>query len=524
MALEQKLHLKLAQRLVMTPTLQQAIKLLQLSRLELEQTLAQEVQTNPVLELLDEAPSADEEAAAGLEAGVEPEAAADERPASEDGVSGPPDLAGAPGDGGDAPPADDAVAGASAEAAETSADAFGEVDLDALFTNYLHDSPTVGSTWEDPEEGGPLENSPAPVASLYDALSAQLGMLDLSPAERAVCDFVVGNLDPDGYLRLAEAEIAAQLGAPPELVAAAIAAVQRLEPAGIGARDLRECFLLQIDRREWGEAGAVAALARRIVATGLDDLLHQRWDAIVQRFAVSRDEIRAVLEVIRHLDPRPGVALGPSDNAAVEPDVFAAKVGEGWRISLNDEGLPRLRLSQRYVRLLQSRSLDGETSGYLRERMRAALWFLRSVEQRQNTIVRVSDAIVRRQREFLEHGITHLRPLVLRDIADDIGMHESTVSRVVANKYIATPRGVYPLKFFFHSAISHAVDGDISSVVVKERIKELIADEEPRKPLSDARVARQLNRLGIRIARRTVAKYREELGIPSSEHRRRTLR
>jgi RNA polymerase sigma-54 factor len=186
--------------------------------------------------------------------------------------------------------------------------------------------------------------------------------------------------------------------------------------------------------------------------------------------------------------------------------------------------MPRLRISPRYLRLLQNRNLEVEAKGYLRERMRSALWFLRSVEQRQSTIMKVSEAIVRRQEEFLERGLSHLRPLVLRDIADDIGMHESTVSRVVANKYMATPRGVFPLKFFFHSSISHAVQGDISSLVVKERIRALIAEEEPRRPLSDARVARQLNRLGIRIARRTVAKYREELGIPSSEQRRRVLR
>ena len=524
MALEQKLHLKLAQRLVMTPTLQQAIKLLQLSRLDLEQTLGQEVQTNPVLELVEDSPPAEDEGGATPEPSLEAEPG-DEHSPHDDVGGATSDGTFAAGDGGDGSRADEMALPGAQETAEPPTDAFGEVDLDALFANYLHDSPTLSSTWDDGEDGGgPLENTPMPVASLYDSLRAQLGLFDLAPQLRAICDFVVGNLDPDGYLRLAEDAIATQLGVSQASVAEAIAVVQRLDPPGIGARDLRECFLLQLDRREWGHDAALAARARLVVADGIDDLLHQRWDALVHRFGISKDEIRGLLEIVRRLDPRPGVALGPNENSVVEPDVFATKVGDTWRISLNDEGLPRLRLSARYVRLLQSRGLDGETSGYLRERMRAALWFLRSVEQRQNTILKVADAIVRRQRDFLEHGLTHLRPLVLRDIADDIGMHESTVSRVVANKYISAPRGVFPLKFFFHSAISHAVDGDISSVVVKERIKELIADEEPRKPLSDARVARQLNRLGIRIARRTVAKYREELGIPSSEHRRRTLR
>jgi RNA polymerase sigma-54 factor len=519
MALEQKLHLRLAQRLVMTPTLQQAIKLLQLSRLELEQTLSQEVQVNPVLELVEETPAEEESAAAGSEPAAEPGegeevAGAGEPPAPVE----EPDTAGRAASGEEAP-----AAGGEEAAPETQADAFGEVELDALFTNYLHDSPAAASSWEDGEEA-PLDNSPAPEASMYDALVAQLGLLDVPTELRAICDFVVGNLDPDGYLRVTDDEIAGQLGVTAEAVREAVAWVQKLEPAGIGARNLRECFLLQLDRVEWQSDGAPVALARRLVDESLDDLLHQKWDRIMQRYDVARDEIRGMLDVIHRLDPRPGVALGPGDNTVIEPDVVATKLGDSWRISLNDEGLPRLRLSSGYVRMLQSRGLDGETSGYLRERMRAALWFLRSVEQRQNTIVRVADAIVRRQREFLDHGLTHLRPLVLRDIADDIGMHESTISRVVANKFIATPRGVFPLKFFFHSAISHAVEGDISSVVVKERIKELIAGEEPRRPLSDARVARQLNRLGIRIARRTVAKYREELGIPSSEQRRRTFR
>ena len=521
MALEQKLHLKLAQRLVMTPTLQQAIKLLQLSRLELEQSLGQELQTNPVLELVDEVPAADDEGGATSE--PELETAPGDYGTAQDDSAGPTEEAGAGSDDGAGDRLDEVAAPAGQEAAESAGDALGDVDLESLFTNFLHDSPSAGAVWDDTDES-PFENSPTPVASMYDSLAVQLGLCDIPRELRPICDFVIGNLDPDGYLRLPEADIAAQLGVAPERVAAAIALVQQLEPAGIAARDLRECFLLQLDRNEWEPDGALVPLARRVVADALDDLLHQRWDSIVHRFDISKDDIRGMLEVIRRLNPRPGVSLGPNENAVIEPDVTAVKSGDVWRISLNDEGLPRLRLSSRYVRLLQSRTLDGETSGYLRERMRAALWFLRSVEQRQNTIARVADAIVRRQREFLDHGLSHLRPLVLRDIADDIGMHESTVSRVVANKFIATPRGVFPLKFFFHSAISHAVDGDISSVVVKERIKELIAAEEPRKPLSDARVARHLNRLGIRIARRTVAKYREELGIPSSEHRRRTLR
>ncbi len=489
----------------MTPTLQQAIKLLQLSRLELEQVLAQEVQANPLLEMNDEPPAEEEAAAAEEEA--------------DEGTSGGEGMADDEQAAGEAP----ATAEPPQDEAQPPDEAFREVELEALFSNYLHDGPSVAPAWEETEEYS-LDNSPAPTRSMFEDLSAQLHLLQVTPEINALCEFIIGNLDPDGYLRTADEEMAQQLGVSAEKFCEAVATVQRLEPAGIGARSLQECFLLQLERLPLESQAELVDLTRRVVAEAFDDLLHQRWDRLVQRFGVGRERIRNILEVLHRLDPRPGAQLGPNENVAVEPDVVVTRFDDGWRIALNDDGLPRLRISGRYLRMLQNRGLEGDARGYLRERMRSALWFLRSVEQRQSTIARVATAIVRRQEEFLEKGLPHLRPLVLRDIADDIGMHESTVSRVVANKYLATPRGVFPLKFFFHSAISHAVDGDISSVVVKERIRELIEQEDPSRPLSDARVARQLNRLGIRIARRTVAKYREDLGVPSSEQRRRALR
>ncbi len=503
MALEQKLHLRLAQKLVMTPTLQQAIKLLQLSRLELEQELTQEVQANPLLEMVEESPAEEEVAAQPAEDGKDEEAATgDELPGgavtAETGGGDEPELA-------------------------RESDPFSQIEIEALFSNYLHDTARVPSTWEDEEEA-PLENSPAPEASMFEALCQQVHLASVEPQLAFVCEFIIGNLDPDGYLRTPEHELASQLGVPVQRVAEALGIVQGLDPAGIGARSLQECLVLQLARHPDAGHGIAVHLAARLVAEAWDDLLHQRWDRISDRLRTDRDRLRDALDVIRALDPRPGARLGPNANSFLEPDVIVTKADGTWKVTLNDEGMPRLRLSPHYQRLLASRRGDSATSLYLRERMRAALWFLRSVEQRQSTVMRVSEAIVSRQSEFLERGLPYLRPLVLRDIADDIGMHESTVSRVVSNKYMATPRGVVPLKFFFHSAISHAVDGDISSVVVKERIRALIGAEDPQRPLSDARVARQLNRLGIRIARRTVAKYREELGIPSSEQRRRALR
>jgi RNA polymerase sigma-54 factor len=493
MGLEQRLQLRLAQKLVMTPTLQQAIKLLQVSRLELEQALTQEVQTNPLLELVEEQSAEQELVAAqtGEGKGADGELGSEGVGAVEEGEPAP--------------------------------ESYREMELEALFANYLQDSPSVAATWEDEEEA-PLANTPAPEQSLFAALTAQLGLLELDEQRRRVCEFIVGNLDSDGYLRTGEAELAEQLGVSVEEVGAALATVQALDPPGIAARSLQECFTLQLERIPTADSPQLLDLAKRIVKEGFDDLLHQRWPRLLKRFDITSDELRAVLDLIRRLDPRPGNQLGPMDTTTVVPDLEVRKVDGEWRVILNDDGLPRLRLSPRYVKLLQERSVDGQTASYLRERMRAALWFLRSVEQRQSTILKVAEALVRRQQQFFEVGVAGLRPLVLRDIADDVGIHESTVSRVVANKFIATPRGVYPLKFFFHSSISHALEGDISSVAVKERIRELIQAEDPEHPLSDARVARQLNRQGIRIARRTVAKYREELGIPSSEQRGRLLK
>lgn len=495
MPVNQKPSLKLSTKLLMTPALQQAIKLLQLTRLELEQVLRQELEANPILELAEEAEIEEQVETAGEEAGGEAAGLA--------GASAPEHSNGEGGEEGEIAP--------SAQ----------EVELSALFANDLHDIPPHSEPWVDEDEPDPLANLPNPEPSFFDALADQLRLLPVPRELFPLCEFLIGNLEPDGYLRTPLAELAAQVGAPREVMEQALQWVQKLDPPGIGARDLRECLLLQLARVP--APGPEERLARAIVEEAFPLLLQQEWQAVAERFGVGLEEVRRALEVLRKLPAHPGSLLGASSNTAVEPDVIVKKVGGRWVVELVDDNLPEVHLSPRYLRLLQARGVDRETQAFVRERLRQAVWFLRAVEQRHNTILRVAEAIVRRQEAFFEHGLQYLRPMVLRDVADEIGMHESTVSRVVQGKFMATPRGVLPFKFFFHSALSHALAGDVSSVAVKEKIRELILGEDPAHPLADARIARLLNRQGIRIARRTVAKYREEMGIPSSEIRKRGL-
>lgn len=500
MPVNQKPSLKLSQKLLMTPALQQAIKLLQLTRLELEQVLRQELEANPLLELAEDVELEEQEETAAAEAVGAP--ATTEEPAT-------PEL-----------PAPERANGDGNEEVET-APSFEEVELSALFANDLHDVPPLGDPSFDEEELDPLFNLPNPEPSLADALIDQLRLLPVPPELSPLCEFLIGNLENDGYLRTPLPDLAAQVGVSVETLEEALRWVQMLDPAGVGARDLRECLLLQLERLS--KPTEDERLAKAIVEEAFGLLLAQDWQAMAARFGVSMERLRRALEVLRKLPAHPGALVGASGSTTIEPDVVVKKVGGRWVVELVDDNLPQVHLSPRYLQLLQNPTADPQTQAFVRERMKQALWFLRAVEQRHSTILRVAETIVRRQEAFLEHGIQYLRPMVLKDVADEIGMHESTVSRVVQAKYMATPRGVFPFKFFFHSGLSHALEGDVSSVAVKEKIRELIENEDPARPLADARIARLLNRQGIRIARRTVAKYREEMGIPSSEVRKRGL-
>ncbi|MFL6193108.1 MAG: RNA polymerase factor sigma-54 [Thermoanaerobaculia bacterium] len=484
MALEQKLSLKLAQKLVMTPSLQQAIKLLQMTRMELETLLTQELVENPVLE--------------------EPELSDDDAPREEEASLVP-----------EAPPNGKDEVLNHTESMEN-------IDLDAYFGDYW-EGPGASSMMEEREEP-PIENSLSREPDLYDHLLWQLHMAEVTPRMREICELIIGNLNPDGFLvatpeEIREMGVAEERRYTMEEVEEALCIIRHFDPPGVAAVDLRESLLLQMDLKEVPQD----SLARRMIFEAWDLFLRRQFPAVAKKLGVELPELEEALEQVRTLETHPGRRFNTDRPHYIEPDVFVRRVGEEYVIQLNDDGLPRLRVSRSYRRMLQTMRSEGrqtEAQQFIKDKIRSAVWLIKSLDQRQRTIYKVAASIVRQQREFLDQGIEHLRPMVLRDVAEDIGMHESTVSRVVSNKYIHTQRGLFPMKFFFHSGIDREYGDNISSLTVKRKIEQLIQSEDPKRPLSDSELMRILNREGIQIARRTVAKYRDELSIPSSTDRK----
>jgi RNA polymerase sigma-54 factor len=353
--------------------------------------------------------------------------------------------------------------------------------------------------------------------TLQEHLQWQLQLSTFPDAERAVASWILGNLDDDGYLRATLEEIARQAGVDEELAAATLKRVQALDPPGVAARDLRECLLLQLDALRLEDP-----LVRRIVDQHLPQLEKRDLRGIARDLGATIEEVAVAADVVAQLEPRPGRPFGGDEPIYIVPDIYVHKIGDDYHIVMNEDGLPKLRINRLYRDVLaKSREVGKETRDYVQDRVRSAMWLIKSIHQRQRTIYRVMESIVRHQREFFDRGIAHLRPLNLRDVADDIGMHESTVSRVTTNKYAHTPQGIFELKYFFNSSINR-VDGDaIASESVKEKIRQLISRENPRDPLSDQKLAEVLKAANIDIARRTVTKYREAMNILSSTKRRR---
>ncbi|MEK7283192.1 MAG: RNA polymerase factor sigma-54 [Acidobacteriota bacterium] len=482
MALEQKLHLRMTQKLIMTPSLQQAIKMLQMTKLELQGEITQELTENPLLEELQDGTSdAEKTEAETAEVAAQAESEAPEVPDK-----------------------------------DAERDSFEEIDYESYFQDYMDLSYRPQAPSEE-IEAPPLENILSKPQSLSDHLLWQLDMGVVPARQKEIARAIIGNLDEAGYLAASLEEIAGMGPYPIEEIERALHLVQELDPPGVGARDLKECLLIQLSFHDME-----GTPAETIVKDHMGLLQGRKFKELAQALGCSLDEVMHYVDTIRHLDPKPGKKYNAGSNHYVIPDVYVLKVDKGYTIVLNEEGLPRLRISSFYRRMIDRNNLEvtRETREYVREKFRSAFRLIKSLEERQRTIYKVARSIVKYQQGFLDFGYEHLRPLILKDVADDIGMHESTVSRVVNHKYMHTPRGLYEMKFFFHSGISSTQGQDVSSLTVKERIKKVVGEEESQRPLSDAAIVQILSNEGLRIARRTVAKYREELRIPSSNERR----
>jgi RNA polymerase sigma-54 factor len=361
-----------------------------------------------------------------------------------------------------------------------------------------------------------LENTLAARTTMEQQLLWQLEMSDTSPLKMEIGRTIIGNFDEEGYLTVDVDELAEMGSWPAAAVESALKWVQKLDPPGVAARDLRECLLLQLEHLD-----ASQTLAYRIVDEHLDLLIARAHSDIARRCRVKPVEVEAAVELIQSLNPKPGTVYETEPSRYIVPDVTVVKDGDTYRVVLNEDGLPRLRISRLYRQMLRrGGEVPKETSQYLHTKLKSALWLIKSFAQRQHTIQLVAESIVKHQLAFFEGGLKELRPLVLRDVADDIEMHESTVCRVVNGKFMSTPQGILEMRFFFHSSLAHSSGSEVSSVSVKENIRKLIAAEDAQRPLSDARIATALKESGLHIARRTVAKYREAMRIGSSKFRR----
>jgi RNA polymerase sigma-54 factor len=455
-ALELKQHLKLAQQLIMTPQLQQAIKLLQLSRLELQDYITTELQQNPLLE-------------------VDATRVRDETP----------------------------------EAASQ------RQELKQRWEAYLETYGQDNIPYYEDEERPSLESTTTKPEGLMDHLVWQLRLNDFTDKERRIGLFIIGNLDNNGYLPMDTPTICQETDATPEEVEAVLARVQQFDPPGIAARDLKDCLKIQAR-----QLGLEDTLVWRIIEDHLSDLQTKNYHKIAQDLSSTVDEVAQAARIVTNLEPRPARDYSDDPPQYIVPDVYVVKLEGEYVVLLNEEDIPVLKFNREYQGMMKSNCMSKLARDYLSDCYKSAQWLMKSIQQRQNTLIKVTESIVKFQRDFLDHGIAHLKPLVLRDVADDVGMHESTISRVTSNKYVHTNQGTFELKFFFNSGISKSDGSFVASQSVKNEIENIIKGEDPRHPLSDQAIALLLKQKGLTIARRTVAKYRELLGILPSNQRK----
>jgi RNA polymerase sigma-54 factor len=470
-------QMKLTQTLRMTPQLQQAIKLLQLSRLELESAVRTELEENPILEETMDLKEEDFERVKQAEAEVSP---------------------------GEAPEVQDAQNPQKQD----------EFEWESYLDNqYKPPNQNLGGN----EEIMNYENVISTQQGLHDYLLWQAKMFGFNDEELALAELLINYIDDDGYILTPLEEIAASEGVTVEELEDVLKFVHEFDPPGVGARNLKECLLIQAKALEEDTNDLV-----NILNNHLKDLEKKNYEGIAKAMGRELSEIVDLCKIIYQMDPKPGRAYAPQDTQYVTPDVYVYKVGDDYMVSLNEDGLPRLKISNFYRNMLKSAD-NKSTQEYIQEKLKSAVWLIKSIHQRQRTIYKVTDSIVKHQRDFLDKGAGYLKPMVLRDIANDIGMHESTVSRVTTNKYVHTPQGIFELKYFFNSGIS-TTDGDaMASESVKLKIKELIQKEDPKDPFSDQKIVELLKAEGIQIARRTVAKYRDMLRILPSSRRKKII-
>lgn len=483
MAMNLKMSMKLSQQLRMTPQLQQAIKLLQLSRVELEAEVRKELVENPVLEevvdTVDDDPARKGQMADDIQQPTTETAPADNDPRKQDEFE---------------------------------------------WENYVESNYKTATNMAGggSDEIMNYENIISTEQTLKDHLYWQMNLYGFNDEEEALASIIINYINDDGYLRVPFEEMAAEEeGIEAKDLEEILPFIQEFDPPGVGARDLKECLLIQAKHLQEDTHDLV-----HIINNHLSDLEKKNYPAIAKAMELDMEVVIELCKIILSMDPKPGRIFVSNDTHFITPDVYVYKVGEEYVVSLNEDGLPRLRVSNLYKNLLQQeknleKSANKDTQDYIQDKLRSAIWLIKSIHQRQRTIYKVTESIVKHQTEFFEKGAAHIKPMILKDIANDIGMHESTVSRVTTNKYVHTPQGIYELKYFFNSGISKSDGDSVASESVKLKIKELIAAEDPKKPLSDQKIVDLLKKDGIKIARRTVAKYRDVLKIlPSSKRKK----
>ena len=471
-----RLNLKVTQKQILTPGLVQMVSVLALNRLELREMINQEMIANPVLEELTEEPTATDNYSDETFLKAETE----KLPEKE------------------------------------TANPFDEFDVGTFFNQYLDSGGDGGRSQErEISEKPSFEKFLSSPRGLTDHLAWQLSVTICSDAVKEIAENIIGNLDENGYLIATAEELSQEGKYSQEDIEDAIAVVQEFDPLGVGARDLRECLLLQLKTLD-----AQNVLAQQIVSEHLKQVQSNQLKEIARALNRPVEVVKRAVEVIKKCEPRPGLRYNKTEPRLVEPEVYFRKVDDQWQAFLNEDDMPQLRLSPTYRRLLARDAADRDVRNYVKERFTAAIQLMKNIEQRKHTILRVCQSIILRQEEFLDHGQDALKPMMIKDVAEEVGVHPSTVSRAVANKYAHTPHGVIELRSFFSEAVNGPEGGGMSLLTLKRLVKKMIEEEDPTKPLTDDYIAKKLEENGIRVTRRTVAKYREDMRIPSTHQRR----